>query len=127
MAHNLKKLTIWNEAIELAKDIYGETSSFPKEERFGLTSQMNRFSVSVASNIAEGAGRNNPKEFYQFLGMANGSLNELLTQMFISNKIGFVKDEKLIYFESKIEKIQRSISNLKKTLIQKSSIKTSDI
>ena len=68
--HKFKDLKIWQDSIELAVEIYKLTKEFPIDERFGLTSQMNRCSVSVSSNIAEGAGRNNPKEFRQFLGIA---------------------------------------------------------
>lgn len=114
--HNLRKLNIWNEAVDLAVDVYKLTADFPKDEKFGLVSQMNSSAVSIPSNIAEGAGRNSSGEFVQFLGIANGSANELFTQMVISNKLGFVKDETLEAFEDRIDKAQRSIFNLSKTL-----------
>lgn len=114
--HNLRKLNIWNETVDLAVDVYKLTADFPKEEKFGLVSQMNRSAVSVPSNIAEGAGRNSSGEFVQFLGIANGSANELFTQIVISNKLGFVNDETLEMFEDRIDKTQRSIYNLSKTL-----------
>lgn len=114
--HNLRKLNIWNETVDLAVDVYKLTADFPKEEKFGLVSQMNRSAVSVPSNIAEGAGRNSSGEFVQFLGIANGSANELFTQMVISNKLGFVNDETLEMFEDRIDKTQRSVYNLSKTL-----------
>ena len=77
--HNLRKLKIWTDAVDLAVDIYQITSKFPKDERFGLISQMNRCAVSISSNIAEGAGRNSPGEFIQFLGIAKDqAMNYLL-------------------------------------------------
>lgn len=102
--HNLRKLNFWNETVDLAVDVYKFTADFPKEEKFGLVSQMNRNAVSVPSNIAEGVDRNSSGEFVQFLGIANGSANELYTQMVISNKLGLVKDETLEAFEDRIDK-----------------------
>jgi four helix bundle protein len=117
--HNLRKLNVWNETVDLAMDVYKLTADFPKEEKFGLVSQMNRSAISVPSNIAEGAGRNSSGEFVQFLGIANGSANELFTQMVISNKLGFINNETLEVFENRIDKTQRSIYNLSKTLNNK--------
>lgn len=70
--HQFKNLKIWQDSINLAVDIYKLTKLFPSEEKFGLVSQINRCVISISSNIAEGAGRNNPKEFRQFLGIALG-------------------------------------------------------
>lgn len=115
--HNLRKLKIWSEAIDLAVDVYKVTDTFPKEEKYGLVSQINRSAVSIASNIAEGAGRNNTGEFIQFLGVANGSANELFTQLIISNRRGLIDNTTLELFEDRIDKSQRSIHNFSKTLI----------
>ena len=93
--HNLKELKIWIKAIDLAVEVYRVTSSFPPEEKFGLTSQSRRAAVSIFSNIAEGAGRSSLKEFKYFLGIANGSSFELQTQLFISNKLGLINSEDL--------------------------------
>lgn len=76
-----KDLIVWQHAINLAASVYQITESFPSKETYGLVSQINRSAVSVASNIAEGAGRNSFKEFDQFLGIALGSLYELETQL----------------------------------------------
>ncbi len=88
MPQDIHDLIVWNRAVELTVSIYKLTRHFPKEEVFGLTSQMRRASVSVASDIAEGRGRLNPSEFRQFLGLAQGSLFELRTQMFVAGKLG---------------------------------------
>ena len=79
--------------MNLTEKIYLETSKFPDDERFGLISQMRRSSVSVASNIAEGAGRNSNKEFNQFLGIAQGSAFELETQVLLSKRLKFLSEE----------------------------------
>jgi hypothetical protein len=69
--HNLKELKIWQKAVELATEVYQLTAEFPKEEKYGLTSQIRRSVVSIPSNIAEGAGRNSDREFVQFLSISN--------------------------------------------------------
>jgi four helix bundle protein len=76
----------------LVKYIYFTTAAFPKEELYGLTGQMRRAAVSIPSNIAEGAARNNEREFLQFLGIARGSLSELETQLLIAAEVGYIND-----------------------------------
>ncbi len=75
--HNYKQLEVWKKGIDLATIIYALTKKFPKEEKFGIISQMRRCVVSISSNIAEGAGRNSDKEFRQFLNISFGSCSEL--------------------------------------------------
>ena len=82
----------WQEAIRLVKLIYELTANFPKHEVFALVSQMRRASVSVPSNIAEGAGRSSDKEFIQYLNIARGSLSELETQYIIAKELGYIAD-----------------------------------
>ena len=91
--HNFKELKIWNKAIDIASEVYKATSNFPSEEKFGLTSQMRRCSVSIASNIAEGAGRNTNGEFRQFLGIANGSTFELITQLILAKRLKLINED----------------------------------
>ena len=88
-----KDLDIWKLAIELVVKIYKDTKYFPKEEMYGLTSQLRRASVSVASNIAEGAARQSKVEFIRFTYYALGSLSEIETQKIIADKIGYTKCE----------------------------------
>ncbi|MES2837674.1 MAG: four helix bundle protein [Bacteroidota bacterium] len=109
-------MKIWQESIDLAVEIYKLTKTFPIDERFGLISQMNRSVVSISSNIAEGAGRNNQKEFRQFLGIALGSACELESQLVISNKLNFIEDEVLEELFKKLIHIQNMINKLVKTL-----------
>ncbi|MFN8277182.1 MAG: four helix bundle protein [Chitinophagales bacterium] len=114
--HTLKKLKIWNDAIDLAVEIYKMTDTFPKEERFNLVSQMNRCVVSISSNIAEGSGRNHDKEFRHFLGIANGSANELISQLTIANRLGYVSNETYKNIEARIERNQSNIYSFASTL-----------
>ena len=89
--HNYKQLKIWNKSIDLVVDIYKATAEFPRDERFGLTSQTQRSAVSIPSNIAEGAGRNSGKEFVHFLAVSNGSSYELETQILVAERLNFIK------------------------------------
>ncbi|MFY9308609.1 MAG: four helix bundle protein [Bacteroidia bacterium] len=114
--HNLKELKIWNKAIDLTVEVYKATASFPKEEAYGLTSQIRRSAVSVPSNISEGAGRNSNKEFIHFLGIANGSSYELQTQLVISNKLNLMNDETLQPLLKEIEEIQKMNYKFQNTL-----------
>ncbi len=91
MKRDYKDLTVWQKAIDLVADAYRATREFPKEEVYGLTSQLRRCAISVPSNIAEGQGRLTRGEFRQFLGHAKGSLAELETQLIIAEKLGYLK------------------------------------
>ena len=121
--HNFKELKIWQKALELSVDVYKVTALFPKEDKFGLISQIKRSAVSIPSNIAEGAGRNSVKEFLYFLSVANGSSYELQTQLLISNKLNFLKDDLLESMLIELNEIQKMNYNFQKTL-KKDSLKT---
>jgi four helix bundle protein len=86
-----RDLIVWQRAITLAEKVYETTRRFPKDELYGLTSKMRRAAVSIASNIAEGQGRNSRGELLQFLGHARGSLSELETQAVVAVRIGLLK------------------------------------
>lgn len=116
MKHNFKNLNIWKLAIELANDTYILTDGFPKNEEFGLKSQLRRCSVSVASNIAEGSSRSSNKDFNRFLEISLGSLYELQTQIIISSNRSYFDLSKLENIENKIIELQRMISGFQKTL-----------
>ncbi len=90
MSSSYQELDVWKLGVELAVLVYRVTSQFPQHELYGLTSQMRRASVAVASNIAEGQGRGSRKEFRQFLRIAFGSLLELETQVVIAERIGYL-------------------------------------
>lgn len=89
MGASFRDLVVWQRAVELSLAVYILTSGFPDAERFGLTNQLRRASVSVASNIAEGYGRSTRGQYLQFLGNARGSNFELQTQLLISEKLRF--------------------------------------
>ena len=86
------QLVAWQVAIELVKLVYGATSKFPREEAYGLTSQMRRAAISIPANIAEGAGRTTGKEFLQYLSIARGSLSELETLVHIAKELKYLDD-----------------------------------
>lgn len=92
---NYEKLEIWQEAMELTAIIYRATKNFPKEEQFGITSQLRRAILSVPLNIAEGQGRKNKADFRRFLLIAMGSLNEALTVLTVSQNLKIISDEEL--------------------------------
>lgn len=117
MKHNFKNLNIWKLSIELADEIYPITESFPKNEEFGLKSQIRRCAVSIASNIAEGSSRTSQKDFNRFLEISLGSLYELQTQIIISSRRDYIEQSKFELIENKITELQRMISGFQKTLI----------
>jgi len=90
-----RDLVVWKEAMEIARLTYLLTREFPREEAFGLTSQMRRAASSIPANIAEGYGRAQRRTFIQFLRIAQGSLKELETHAILSNQVGLLTDEKL--------------------------------
>ena len=105
-----KDLKVYQEALLLVKDIYCITSHFPKEELYGLTSQMKRCVISIPSNIAEGSGRKGNAELIRFLYISLGSLSELETQLDISIMLNFTKENKDI--QNRIYFIKNMLSKL---------------
>ncbi len=93
MGRDYRDLIVWQKAMDLAEHVYVATKRFPIEERYVLTSQMRRCSVSVASNIAEGQGRLTAGEFRQFLSHALGSVRELETQLLLATRLDYLAKE----------------------------------
>ena len=91
MGRSYKDLVAWQKAMDLVTATYRATAAFPREEQFGLTSQLRRAAVSIPSNIAEGQGRLSEKEFRHFLGQARGSLMEVETQLQIAQNLGYTQ------------------------------------
>ena len=112
------QLQVWQEAMVLVKMVYTATSTFPQSEIYVLTSQMRRASVSIPSNIAEGAARTGTKEFLQFLSISRGSLSELETQIFIAKDLDYIKDEGEIL--KQIDKLFGLIGGLMNSLRKRS-------
>jgi len=109
MKHNFKKLIIWQESLELVIETYKTTKTFPSEEKFGLTSQLNRCAVSIPSNIAEGTSKSSGKHFKNYLETSLGSAFEWETQIIIAHRIGYINKNKFTELESRISKIQNMI------------------
>jgi len=114
--NNYKELKLWQKSVDLAVRIYEVTASFPKEEIYGLTSQIKRSAVSIPSNIAEGAGRNTKKDFNNFLGISVGSSCELDTQLIITSRVGFLTRSSLDALQNDINEIQKMNWALKRSL-----------
>jgi four helix bundle protein len=106
---SFKDLVVWQRAVQMSLEIYTLTSSFPASERFGLTNQLRRASVSVASNIAEGYGKSSRGEYLSFLGHARGSNGEVQTQLVISKGLGFGTEESLQQAESLSNEVGRML------------------
>jgi four helix bundle protein len=113
---NHKDLEVWKESMALAREVYLVTKGFPKEELYGITSQIRRASVSIPSNIAEGAARSSDNEFIQFLYISLGSLSELETQLLLSRDLKFIENLKVL---PKIESIKMKLLGLIKYLKNK--------
>lgn len=114
--HRYKDLKVWQKAIELSTEVYRITRKFPKDERFGLISQINRAVISIPSNIAEGAGRDTERDFNHFLGIALGSSFELETQLVISKELEYIEASDFERIEKEIEYLQKMVFKLKKSL-----------
>lgn len=108
-----KDLDVWKEAMALVKVMYELTADFPKQEAYGLVSQIRRSAVSIPSNIAEGAARNSIKEFIQSLYVSLGSLAELETQLLLASELGFVESDEV---SESIERIRKMLLGLIKHL-----------
>ena len=105
--HKVKELKIWHKAMDIAVELYDITKSFPKEEVYGITSQMRRAAVSIPSNIAEGAGRKGDAEFKNFLNISNGSSFELDTQLLLSARLGFTTEQTIEHLLKEIDELQK--------------------
>ncbi|WP_298556036.1 four helix bundle protein [uncultured Algibacter sp.] len=104
------ELDVWIEARKLVSQVYVITNDFPKEEVYGITNQIRRCSVSVPSNIAEGCGRQTPKDIIRFLYISRGSLYELETQLYLSNDLEFISEENLNNILSQIETCKKLLN-----------------
>ena len=113
---NFRDLDVWKKGIEIVKDVYKITGSFPNKEFYGLTSQMRRCSISVPSNVAEGFNRFHNKEYKQFLFVALGSCAELETQIEIATELKYLDGQKKIYLLEKLDHESRMLRNLIKKL-----------
>ena len=109
-----QNLEAWLKGIDLVTDVYKGTERFPKEERYGLTSQIRRAAVSIPANIAEGAGRHSKKEFAHFLSNSQGSASELETELVIAPRLGYLDETTFARLISQLERIGRRITGLRR-------------
>ena len=107
-----KDLDVWRLAVDLAEEIYQVSRGFPREEQFGMTSQMRRAAVSVAGNIAEGAARNGNREFIQFLYVALGSASELETHLEVARRVGLVMEPDFVRLDDLLSRICQMLRGL---------------
>jgi len=107
-----RDLVVWQKAISLVLKLYTETKVWPKEEVYGLTSQIRRSAVSIPSNIAEGYGRNSTGDYIRFLQIASGSLYEFQTQLEISFQLAYLNEEKYVEINSLSVEIEKMLSSL---------------
>ncbi len=116
IVQSYRELEVWQFAMDLAEKCYQTTKTFPKEELFGLTSQIRRASSSIPANIAEGQGRDHTKEFLNHLSIARGSLMELETHLMLSQRVGFLQQAELDSVLAATDRISRMLSGLRKAL-----------
>lgn len=109
MGASFKDLIVWQRAVELSVAVYELTSAFPSSEQFGLINQLRRAAVSVASNIAEGYGKSSKGQYVQFLGHARGSNFEVQTQLVISEKLKYGKQEDYRMAEGLSQEVSRML------------------
>jgi four helix bundle protein len=109
-------LKVWQKAMDLAVACYQVTKSFPKDELYGLTSQIRRAAASVPANIAEGQGRQHTREFLHFLGVARGSIKEVETHLILSQRVGLLKEDELQPMLARTAEVCRMLAGLKGAL-----------
>ena len=119
MLRSFKDLKVWQKSYNLCLKAYKITSAFPKEERFGLTSQIRRSAVSIPSNIAEGYGRKTTVDYVRMLYIAYGSTCELETQVLLAGDLGFIDKGDLSAAIENVKEVERMLKALIKTLEQK--------
>lgn len=114
--HNFKKLEVWKKARVLVAEIYKNTAAYPKDERFGLVTQIRRAAVSISLNIAEGSGRGTNKDFSRFLDFAYGSALEVETLCYLSYDLEFINEMTMDSLIEKINEIEKMINGLQDKL-----------
>jgi four helix bundle protein len=114
------ELVAWQKAMDFVEAVYQVSKTFPKDELFGLTSQVRRAAVSIPSNVAEGQSRRSSREFLQFLSIARGSLSEVETQLIISKRLNYLSREQLTDLKHKSAELGRVINGLTNAIQKRS-------
>ncbi|HEU5352524.1 MAG TPA: four helix bundle protein [Terracidiphilus sp.] len=112
MPQDVQEMAVWQRAMDLTVSVYKLTRGFPKDELYGLVSQLRRAAVSIASNIAEGRGRLNQGEFRQFLGVALGSIFEVKTQLLVARKLEMGSDVQIDEAAALSEEVSKMLTSL---------------
>ena len=118
MAKSFRELKVWKKAVDLALLVYEITAQFPKQETYGLSSQMQRASVSIASNIEEGSARGTRRDFRQFVKLAEGRNCELQTQLLIARRLRYASGEKCDVLDGLSDEVGKMLTALSKYLTQ---------
>jgi four helix bundle protein len=111
-----ESLDVWTRAVDFVVTVYRSTEPFPKEEKFGLTSQIRRAAVSVPANIAEGAARTSSKEFIYFLSNAQGSASEVETELLIAHRLGYLNERDYFRLRAALDDIGKMLTGLRQYL-----------
>jgi len=109
---NFKDLLVWEKGHRLTLELYKVTRAFPKEELYGLTSQIRRAAASVGANLAEGCGRRSEGEFGRFLLIAMGSASELAYHLLLAHDLGFIKDAEYVRLDANLAEVRRMLTSL---------------
>ena len=116
---NYRDLVVWERAVDLVAEVYRLSAGFPREEQFGLTSQMRRASVSVTANIAEGSGRATSRDFLNFLSYSRGSLKETESMVFVAQRLGFVSTPECTQALSLADETSRMLIGLRSSIAKR--------
>lgn len=119
-----RDLKVWQEAMIVAEEAYRLTARFPKEEAFGMTSQIRRAAVSIAANIAEGHGRENSGSFIQFLPISQGSVKELETHLLLAKRVALTSAEKIDPLMQRCDELGRMLRSLIRSIQRRQSNNT---
>ena len=119
-----QELTVWKQAYEMTLSIYGVTREFPKDETYGLVSQMRRASTSIIANIAEGYGKKHLKEYIQFISISIGSCNELEVYLCLSKDLGYLKRSDYEKLRTIHESVSKMLQSLRRSLENKDPAET---
>ncbi|MCA1619045.1 MAG: four helix bundle protein [Acidobacteria bacterium] len=114
-----EKLDVWRAAVDFVVTVYNATDSFPKEEKFGLTSQIRRAAISIPANVAEGAARRSTKEFVHFISNAQGSASELETELLIAYRLGYLQEGVSRELRDALDNIGRMLIGLSQHLVRR--------
>ena len=117
--YSFEKLDVWQQSRALVKEVYKITEGFPVEEKYGLTSQIRRASISVSSNLAEGAARKTAKDQAHFSTIAYGSLMELLNQLILASDLDYITNEVVVKTRPRIEEIGNKLNSLRNSQVKR--------